>query len=247
MAEVLLGYVAGLLTLINPCVLPVLPIVLASALQAHRLGPVALALGMSAAFVTLGLGVAALGRSLGISEDSVAQAAALLMVGFGLVLLVPRLNSGFALATGGMAARADAGFDDATQGRFFGGLGGGGLGGQVLGGALLGAVWSPCVGPTLGGAISLASQGQSLVWAGAIMLAFAAGVSTIILALGYGARAALARRKALLRRVAEVSKPVMGVVFVLVGLMIFFQLHYVIEEWLLDVLPIWLQDLSVSV
>lgn len=242
MAEILLGYVAGLLTLINPCVLPVLPIVLASALQAHRLGPVALALGMSAAFVTLGLGVAAVGRSLGISEDTVAQAAALLMVGFGLVLLVPRLNSGFALATGGMAARADAGFDDATQGRFVGGLRG-----QVLGGALLGAVWSPCVGPTLGGAISLASQGQSLVWAGAVMLAFAAGVSTIILALGYGARAALTRRKALLRRVAEVSKPVMGVVFVLVGLMIFFQLHYVIEAWLLDVLPIWLQDLSVSV
>lgn len=242
MAEILLGYVAGLLTLINPCVLPVLPIVLASALQAHRLGPVALALGMSAAFVTLGLGVAAVGRSLGISEDTVAQAAALLMVGFGLVLLVPSLNSGFALATGGMAARADAGFDDATQGRFVGGLRG-----QVLGGALLGAVWSPCVGPTLGGAISLASQGQSLVWAGAVMLAFAAGVSTIILALGYGARAALTRRKALLRRVAEVSKPVMGVVFVLVGLMIFFQLHYVIEAWLLDVLPIWLQDLSVSV
>jgi cytochrome c biogenesis protein CcdA len=242
MAEILLGYVAGLLTLINPCVLPVLPIVLASALQAHRLGPVALAAGMSAAFVALGLGVAVAGRSLGISEETVAQAAALLMVGFGLVLLVPRLNSGFALATGGMAARADAGFDEAVQGRF-----GGGLRGQVLGGALLGAVWSPCVGPTLGGAISLASQGQSLIWAGAIMVAFAAGVSTIILALGYGARAALARRKALLRRVAEVSKPVMGVVFILVGLMIFFQLHYVIEEWLLDVMPIWLQDLSVSV
>jgi cytochrome c biogenesis protein CcdA len=238
MMEILLGYVAGVLTLINPCVLPVLPIVLASALQAHRLGPVALALGMSAAFVTLGLGVAVAGRSLGISEDGVARAGAVLMVGFGLVMLVPRLNAGFALATGGMATRADAGFDGATQG---------GLRGQIIGGALLGAVWSPCVGPTLGGAISLASQGQSLVWSGAIMVAFAAGISTIILGLGYGARAALARRKALLRRVAEVSKPMMGVAFVVVGLMIFFRLHYAIEEWLLDVMPIWLQDLSVSV
>ena len=236
--DVLLGYIAGLLTLVNPCVLPVLPIVLASALQAHKLGPAALALGMSVAFVTLGLRVAVAGRSLGLSEETVAQAGALLMVGFGAVMLVPRLNAGFALATGGLAAQADAGFDDATRG---------GLRGQVLGGALLGAVWSPCVGPTLGGAISLASQGESLVWAGAIMVAFAAGISTIILALGYGARAALARRKALLRRVAEVSKPVMGVVFILVGLMIFFQLHHVIEEWLLDVMPIWLQDLSVSV
>lgn len=52
--DVILAYLAGLLTLINPCVLPVLPIVLATALQAHRLGPVALAGGMSLAFVGLG-------------------------------------------------------------------------------------------------------------------------------------------------------------------------------------------------
>ncbi|TMV51775.1 cytochrome c biogenesis protein CcdA, partial [Thioclava sp. BHET1] len=45
--ELILGYAAGLLTLINPCVLPVLPIVLASALQASRFGPLALAAGLS--------------------------------------------------------------------------------------------------------------------------------------------------------------------------------------------------------
>jgi cytochrome c biogenesis protein CcdA len=235
--DIIFGYLAGLLTLINPCVLPVLPIVLASALQAHRLGPAALALGMSIAFVSLGMLVSVAGHSLGLREDTVAQAGAVLMVGFGLVMLIPRLNEGFALATGGVAARADAGM---TQ------VAGAGLQGQFLGGMLLGAVWSPCVGPTLGGAISLASQGQSLVWAGAIMVAFAAGISTIILALGYGARGLLSRRRALLRRIAEVSKPVMGVIFMAVGLMIFFQLHHVIESWLLDVMPIWLQDLSVT-
>ncbi|NCM98224.1 MAG: cytochrome c biogenesis protein CcdA, partial [Rhodobacterales bacterium] len=114
--DIVLGYIAGLLTLINPCVLPVLPIVLATALQAHRLGPVALALGMALAFVTLGLGVAAAGRSLGLSAESVAEAGAWLMLGFGLVLLVPRLGSGFALATGGFAARADAGLEQVDRG-----------------------------------------------------------------------------------------------------------------------------------
>ena len=238
MMDVVFGYLAGLLTLVNPCVLPVLPIVLASALQAHRWGPVALAAGMSLSFVALGLAVSVAGRSFGLSEERVGQVAAVLMIGFGLVMLVPRLNAGFALATGGMAARADAGFDHVDRE---------GLRGQFLGGALLGAVWSPCIGPTLGAAISLSSQGESLLWAGAVMAGFAAGVSTLILGLAYATRAGLARKKARLQHLAQWSKPIMGAVFVAVGLMIFFQLHYVIESWLLDVMPLWLQDFSVSI
>jgi cytochrome c-type biogenesis protein len=236
--DLFFAYLAGLLTLINPCVLPVLPIVLATALQAHRLGPVALAAGMSVAFVTLGLGIATLGQSIGLSAETLSDVAAVMMLVFGLVLLVPRLNAGFAFATAGMAARADAGIDRVDRS---------GLGGQFMGGALLGAVWSPCVGPTLGGAISLASQGQNLFWAGAIMTAFAAGVSTVILALGYGARAALPRRRALMQRIAARAKPIMGVVFVAVGLMLLFRVHHMIEAWLITVLPYWLQDFSVSI
>lgn len=236
--DLILAYLAGLLTLINPCVLPVLPIVLTTALQAHKLGPVALAAGMSVAFVFLGLVISVLGRSIGLSTETVAQAGAVLMIGFGIVLLVPRLNAGFAVATGGMAARADAGIDQIDRS---------GLWGQFLGGALLGTVWSPCIGPTLGGAIGLASQGQNLVWAGAIMVGFAAGVSNIILALGYGARAALQRRRALMQRIAERSKPLVGIIFVVVGLVILTDALRPIEIWLLDVLPIWFQDLSVSI
>jgi cytochrome c-type biogenesis protein len=235
--DLILAYLAGLLTLINPCVLPVLPIVLASALQAHRLGPLALAAGMAGSFVVLGLTIAAAGQALGLSDQTVAQAGAVLMIGFGLILLVPRLNEGFATATAGFSARADTGIDRIDRS---------GLGGQALAGVLLGAVWSPCVGPTLGGAISLASQGQSLVWAGAVMAAFAAGVASVILALGYGARAALARRRTAMRALAERAKPIMGVIFVAVGLAILFRLHHLAEAWLVNTLPAWLVDLSVS-
>ncbi|MGC9419829.1 MAG: cytochrome c biogenesis CcdA family protein, partial [Rhodovulum sp.] len=94
--ELIFGYLAGLLTLINPCVLPVLPIVLATSLQADRRAPLALAAGMSVSFVALGLGVATLGPALGITEDTVSRAAAVLMVGFGLVLLVPAFGARFA-------------------------------------------------------------------------------------------------------------------------------------------------------
>ncbi len=236
--ELVFAYAAGLLTLINPCVLPVLPIVLATSLQGNRHGPLALAAGMSVAFVILGMFVAVLGRAFGITEQTMADAGAVLMVGFGLVLLVPQFSARFAVATAGVSSNADAGIDH---------MNGQGIAGQVLGGMLLGAVWSPCIGPTLGSAIGLASQGESLGLVAAIMVSFALGVSTIILVLGYGAQNAIRQRLALMRRISQKSRPIMGVVFVAVGLGLLFRLHHVIEGWALDNMPSWLINLSVSI
>jgi cytochrome c-type biogenesis protein len=236
--ELIFAYLAGLLTLINPCVLPVLPIVLASSLHRDRRAPIALAAGMSLSFVVLGLGVTALGPALGLDSDTVARVAALVMVGFGLVMLIPSLSGRFSMATAGLAARADARIDTASTT---------GLGGQVLSGALLGAVWSPCIGPTLGAAIALASTGESLGRAGAIMAAFALGVSTLILALAYGAKSAIRRRQSALRALSDYAKPVMGLTFVAVGLALWFGLHHVAEGWLVQTLPAWLIDFSVSI
>ncbi|AWB49390.1 cytochrome C biogenesis protein CcdA [Gemmobacter aquarius] len=236
--DLIFAYLAGLLTLINPCVLPVLPIVLASSLHRDRRAPVALAAGMSLSFVTLGLGITALGPALGFDTDSVARIAALVMVGFGLVMLVPALSARFSTATAGLAARADAQIDTTSDA---------GLGGQFLSGALLGAVWSPCIGPTLGAAIALASTGENLGRAGAIMASFALGVSTLIVGLAYGAKSAIRRRQTLLRALADRAKPVMGATFVLVGLALWFGLHHVIDRWLIETLPASLIDFSVSI
>jgi cytochrome c biogenesis protein CcdA len=122
-----------------------------------------------------------------------------------------------------------------------------GLQGQFAGGLLLGAVWSPCIGPTLGGAIALAAQGESLLWAAAIMAAFATGVSTLILTLGYGARAALKRHQPLMRRIAEKARPFMGGVFIAVGVALLLRLHHLLDGWLLGILPAWFVDLSVAI
>lgn len=234
--EFIFAYGAGLLTLINPCVLPILPIVLATSLNASRHGPLAVAAGLSLSFVVLGLGVTVLGYSLGITQDTIANAGAVVMVAFGLVMLVPQFSERFATATAGLSARADAGIDDLNTG---------GLGGQFVGGILLGAVWSPCIGPTLGGAISLASQGKSIGNAALIMVFFALGVSTIIVALGYGARSIIMRRQAWMRAIAAKSRPIMGLVFIAVGLGILFKLHHIAEAWAVQNLPAWLVDFSV--
>lgn len=234
----ILAYIAGLLTLINPCVLPVLPIVLASALGRHPAGPVALAAGMAGSFVIFGLLIAVAGRSLNLSAETLSAGAALVMMLFGAALLLPRAGAVFQAATAGLAARADAGIDN-VQAR-------GGLAGQALGGVLLGAAWSPCIGPTLGGAIALASSGGSLLAAGGIMAAFAAGVATLMLALAYGAREMLMRNRARAQALAVRARPVLGVVFIFTGLLILTGALRAVEALAIQHLPIWLQDLSVS-
>ncbi|WP_461471112.1 cytochrome c biogenesis CcdA family protein [Pararhodobacter sp.] len=236
--DILLGFLAGALTLLNPCVLPILPIVLASSLAGDRRGPAFLATGMSLSFVALGLTLARLGPALGLTTGTIETLAALMLIGFGLVLLVPGLNARFASATAGLASGADTGFARLDQS---------GPLGMTLGGALLGAVWSPCIGPTLGGAIALASSGEYLLHAGAIMTAFALGVSAVMLALAYGARSALERRQALLRAVSARSKPILGASFLLTGLALWSGLFRTLEAWAVDTLPYWFQDLSILI
>ena len=69
MTGLVLSFVAGVLSVLSPCVLPLLPIVLGAAASEHRLGPVALAGGLALSFVAIGLFVAAVGFGLGLSGD----------------------------------------------------------------------------------------------------------------------------------------------------------------------------------
>jgi cytochrome c biogenesis protein CcdA len=235
--ELVFAYLAGLLTLINPCVLPVLPIVLASSLQTDPRAPVALAAGMGLSFVALGTIVAALGPAFGIYPEDVTRLAALVMVGFGVVLVLPALGRRFAAATAGLASLADARIAAAPRG----------IGAEFWGGALLGVVWSPCIGPTLGAAIALASAGEELERATAIMTAFALGVATLIVATAYGLRGWLRRNMGRMVALSTRARPVMGGVFIAVGTALFFGLNHALEATALRILPVWFVDLSVSI
>ena len=232
------AYVAGTLTLINPCVLPLLPIIIAAAFQGSRLGPLMLALGLTLSFAVIGVGVTAFGHLAGIDQMSINRAAAVAMVLFGVILLVPRAQDLLARVASPLASRANIGIERVQ---------GAGAAGQLAVGVLLGAVWSPCVGPTLGGAIGLAASGENLGQAGVTMLVFGIGVSTVLLALAYGSREILSARRERLMSWMPWAKPVMGATLLVVGVSIFFHLDRMIESRLLDLMPGWLIDFSVAV
>src|SRR3954469_6358203 len=129
-----LALLAGILSTLSPCVLPLLPIVLGAAVSEHRAGPVALATGVALSFVAIGLFVATLGYTLGLNPDGLRYVAAVLLIALGVILVLPGLQVRIALAAGPVG--------NWTQ-QHFGGFSRSGLGGQFALGLLLGAVWSP--------------------------------------------------------------------------------------------------------
>jgi cytochrome c-type biogenesis protein len=234
-SAILLSLIAGALTVVNPCVLPVLPFVLFGALQQHRLGPLALAGGMVAGFTALGLLVYGAGASLGLSADSVRRAGAVLMGG---IMLCSPLKNRLAAAGSRWTGPLNEWLDGAS------GRGPRGMVGQFGIGAMLGAIWSPCSGPTLGSAVALAAQGDSLPRAAAIMLFFGLGATLPMLALAYGSRQAITARRNWLARMGRTALPVMGVLLIAIGLMVLSGFDKLAEAALLDVTPDWLVQLT---
>ena len=236
MAGVALAYVAGLVTLLNPCVLPVLPIVLAAAFGENRLGPAALTAGLVLSFTVFGFLILVFGFSIGLDQETLRTVAAMVLVAAGVLLAVPRAQAAFAMA---MAPIASGGNQLLAR------VSGRGVGGQFAVGALLGLVWTPCVGPTLGVAIAAASQGQHLLSAFLTFFVFGLGVATALLAFAYGSRRALAARKGSLQTLGRWSKPILGGLLIVVGLMILGGLDRMAEAALVQAMPAWLVDLTV--
>jgi cytochrome c-type biogenesis protein len=235
MATTALAFLAGILSTLSPCVLPLLPIVLGSALTEHRAGPLALAAGLALSFVVIGLVVATVGFAIGLDAGVFRMVAGVLLIAIGAVLLMPRLQAQFALAAGPVGNFAE---------QRFGGFSTAGLGGQFAVGLLLGAVWSPCVGPTLGAASVLASQGKDLVTVAITMLAFGLGAAVPLVLLGLVSREAMLRWRARLLAAGQRGKIVMGVVLAATGLLIVTGADKVIETALVEASPVWLNELT---
>ncbi|KYK43498.1 cytochrome c biogenesis CcdA family protein [Bradyrhizobium sp. 191] len=230
-ATLALGYAAGALSTLSPCVLPILPIVLFAAIERHAWGPIALAAGLALSFAAVGIALATVGFSAGIDPAALRLAIAALLAAMGLVLLVPALQGRLAAFAAPLAAGGQTILDRMTPQ---------GLAGQFIIGALLGVIWSPCTGPTLGAAVGLASQGRNLGSAAATMTAFALGAATPILLLAYGSRQAILARRDGMMRVAHVAKPAMGAVLVLTGLFILTGFDKTVEASLTRAMPDWL-------
>lgn len=229
------AFLAGVLTILNPCVLPILPIVFGAATNQHRYGPAALALGLAVGFTLIGLFVATLGFSLGIGADLFRTVSGVLLLLFGIVLLVPQAQAALQSALAPVSRWANRRADRVE---------GGGLGGQFGLGLLLGGVWGPCVGPTLGAASLLAAQGEALGQVSLIMLLFGIGAALPLLLIGIFGRQAMMRIRGGLGSAGRLGKLLLGAGMLAAGALVLSGFDKSIESWAVRHGPQWAVDLS---
>ena len=230
-----LALLAGVLSTLSPCVLPLIPIVLGTAASEHRLGPVALAAGLALSFAAIGLFVATIGFAIGLDGDVFRSVGAALLIAIGLVLMLPALQAQVATAAGPVGTWAE---------ERFGGVSTSGLTGQFAVGLLLGAAWSPCVGPTLGAASLLAAKGENLLSVALTMLVFGIGAALPLALLGLLSRQALLAWRGRLASAGKALKAAMGVLFVTLGLLVLTGLDKRAEAWAVEHSPDWLTALT---
>lgn len=228
LASIPLAWIAGVLSILSPCVWPLVPIVMASAAGKGRWGPLYLALGLSSAFALAGTLLTFLLLNAGLDPDAFRWFAAALLVLVGLILIVKSLADWVSLRLSLLSSRFNVGNPDTSS-----------AAGQFGIGMLLGLVWLPCVGPTLGAAIALASMGQDMSTAFVTMLAFGVGTaSALVAAAMLSGKLLRVWRPKLFDNVAK-AKVILGWLLLLLGLMVLTGLDKVLETYALQYLPDW--------
>ncbi len=227
-----LAWFAGLVGILSPCVWPLVPVVMASSANKDRSGPLFLALGLSLAFAIAGALLTFVLLNAGLSPDALRPVAAVLLVVVGLTLVSKALGDWVSLRLSLLSSRLNIGNPDSTS-----------AAGQFGVGMLLGLVWLPCVGPTLGAAIALASTGQDMAMAFVIMLSFGIGTASALIAAALLSQAALNRLRPGILNNATRAKQVLGILLLALGLLVLTGLDKTLETYALQVIPDWVLTL----
>jgi cytochrome c-type biogenesis protein len=230
-----IALLAGLLSTLSPCVLPIVPILLGSAMNAHRRAPIALVAGLAISYATIGTAIAWAGRAIQLDSELVRRMGAALLGLFALVILSSSLQQRFAVVTSGIGNAGN---------RLLSRLHLSGLYGQFVVGLVLGMIWSPCVGPTLGVAIVLASQGKHLAGSAALMGLFSAGAALPIVILGYISRSAMMSVRGKLLQAGRAGKIALGCAMLLIATATMSGRDKQAEAWLVHRSPAWLTRLT---
>lgn len=233
-----LSLAAGTLSTLSPCVLPLVPILVGSALMTHRLGPYALAAGLTLSFTVVGVFIASIGVAIGLDQEVFRVIAASLLMLFGIILLSTTLQERFAIVGSGLSGPGNALLNRVSADS---------LAGQFSLGLLLGVVWSPCVGPTLGATITLASQRQDLAHVALTMALFGLGASIPLILLGLLSRQALAKFNNRLFAAGKAGKKVLGALLLLLSIIIIAGADKQFESLILQISPDWLVRLTISI
>lgn len=222
-----LAFLAGGLGIMSPCVWPLIPVVMGVTASGGKYSPYAMALGLSVSFALAGTLLSLFIVSMGLDPELFRYVAAVILVLVALILLIPTLANRITLFLSNLSSRI--GIESS----------GNNLAGPFGVGFLTGIVWLPCVGPTLGAAIALASMGQDLFKAFIVMLAFGLGNAVVLLVAASLSTGVLRKFTSTAGKTARWGKNTLGGLLLILGLLVLTGVDKLLEAWALSWLPDW--------
>lgn len=227
--QIVLAFMAGISTTLSPCVIPVIPLVIGGASRSSHLGPLYLLFGFICSFTLTGTFAVMLLFKLGLPLEILSKSAAILLVFVGGFLLFPSLDEllkKITNRTSDLGTRLTQKLDLSN------------IWGQFAMGTLIGLIWAPCTGPTLGAAISLASQGENLLQSFLVMLSFSFGACFPLSIYGVIANS-WAKQRWRMSTLGTKLRKIIAILFMIIGLSILFGWQKTFEAWVLSKLPDW--------
>jgi len=220
---VLFAFAAGIVTILSPCILPILPIVLAGSVGGHR-RPFGIVTGFVLSFTFFTLFLATIVRSFGISADALRLVSVIIIGLFGIALVLPQAQKLSEIIFSKLSSKMPV-----APGRT-------GFWGGVLIGLSLGLIWTPCVGPILAAVITLAATASISSQTILITLAYSLGTAIPMFFIMYSGRKLFEKIPWLLRNTGKIQK-IFGILMILTALMIYFNIDRKFQSFILDKFP----------
>jgi len=236
---VLIGFafIAGIVTVLSPCILPVLPIVLAGSVNGGKARPLGVITGFVVSFTVFTLTLSIAVRALHIPPDILRILAAILIIVFGFLLVVPILKYRFMALFSKVASRPrkvkSRPSPDAKRGYWSG----------VVLGSSLGLVWTPCAGPIMASVITLALSRSVDVGSVVITLSYSLGTALPLFIIMQGGMSLLRRFPFFLSHSSQIQR-VFGSLMIVTALALFTGADRSFQTWFLQTFPRYGEGLS---
>lgn len=219
------AFLAGVFTVLSPCILPILPAILSAGTAQGRLRPLGIIIGLVFSFTFFTLALTAIVQVTGVSPNVLRYAAIALIFLFGLVMIFPRLSNWFAQLTAPVANLGQSITHPSS-----------GFGGGIIFGAALGLLWTPCAGPILAAITTLVATHAINLLTVLMTLSYSIGAGVPMFLIAYGGSKIL-QSSHFLSLHAERIRQFFGCVMVIVAIVLTFHWDMLLEQKLSRFIP----------
>ncbi len=234
---VFLAFAAGVLTIATPCIIPILPPLLAGSVG-HRLKPIFIVMGASITFTLMGGALTALGLAVGATKEVLRLVAVIMMISMGSVMADQDIRALYTKYTSLLVSKLYALKDRIWESREIDVMNSEAhpLSGGFLLGLSLGVIWIPCVGPILGSILALSIVQADIAKSSLLLFSYSLGISVPVLAVAYGGKYVSSKMTWAAKNYEAIQK-FAGWIVILTGVAILFGLDRWVQTAVLPYFP----------